>query len=116
MPDHTLITAALNIVTKNDGAWGYSETNKFGRSVSTPIASAFVDIVDSNDLTEDLREKIMQRVKDLITDPEMTRADRDSIEQAIIDFVGQEIVPSCAASLAERFEGYAEQAIELIKK
>ena len=111
-----ILAAALNILTKNDGAWGYSETNKFGRSVSTPIASVFVDIVDSNDLNEDLREKITQRVKDLISDPEMTRADRDSIEQAIIDFVGQEIVPSCAASLAERFENYAEQAIELIKK
>ncbi len=113
---HYMLAAALNIISKNDGAWGYTETNKFGRSVSTPISAAFVDIVDSPNLTEDLREKIMQRVKDLVNDPEMTRADRDSIEQAIIDFVGSEIVPSCAASLAERFEGYAEQAIAIIKK
>ena len=46
----------------------------------------------------------------------MTKADRQAMEEKIITIVGQEIVPVCTAKISEVFEGWAEEAINLIKK
>ena len=80
------------------------------------IIRAAMDMIESDGLTEELREAIVGQVEDLLKDPEMTKADRQAMEEKIISIVGQEIVPVCSAKISEVFEGWAEEAINLIKK
>ena len=113
---YMFVAAATGILDKNEEGWGYSSTNKFGRKTTTVLTNDFVELIESEGLTEELRETIVGQVEDLLKDPEMTKADRQAMEEKIIAIVGQEIVPVCSAKISEMFEGWAEEAINLIKK
>ena len=113
---YMFVAAATGILDKNEEGWGYSTTNKFGRKTTTVLTNDFVELIESDGLTEELRETIVGQVEDLLKDPEMTKADRQAMEEKIITIVGQEIVPVCTAKISEVFEGWAEEAINLIKK
>ena len=111
---YIFIAAATGVIEKTDEGWGYSDVNKFGRKTTTTICSDFVDIIESDQFTEDLRDKIMDKVNDLLDDPEMTKADKQAMEEHIISLVGREIVPVCNARVSKEFEDRADAAIEII--
>ena len=113
---YMFIAGATGILEKADEGWGYSSTNKFGRKTTTVISADFTDLIESDNMTEELRDTLVEKVEDLLNDPEMTKADKKSMEEGIIQIVSKEIVPNCTAKISEIYEGYAEQAINMLNK
>ena len=102
---------------QEEEGWGLETRNKFGRAKMTLISDKFTEIVDNTNFTDELRDSIIQLVTEELKKPDITKGEREEREQAIIVFHSNYVEKECVSSaMVEKWEGFAEQAIELNKR
>ena len=116
---HIYLAGVLGIIQYGENeleesGWCFANKNKFGRVKMTLISETFVDIATSVNLTNELRDTIVDMVDTVISDPETKKSERDRREEVIIEFYKDHITKECVSNASiERWEQLTEDTIKL---
>lgn len=83
------------------------------------ISPTFTGIIESEEMTADIRNEIIDKVDDLLKKPDLTQSQRKMIQQRIVIVVQKQIVNETSGTSTPKFREYAaaaKMAIEKIQK
>lgn len=97
--------------TITEGEWGIKSVNL--------ISKHFTSIMESEDFTSELREKIVDAVEGLITNPDLKKSDRDAVVIKINEIMRDVVFKECSSTSSPKFKQFGEaakKAISMIQK
>ena len=93
--------------------------NRWGAELKTLISSTFTGIENSEELSSEKKEIIIDGVNDFINNSELRKSDREAAVNKIEQMMGKEIVhefSSVNSPLYTKYGNAAEKAIDMIQK
>ena len=97
--------------TITEGDWGI-------KSVKL-ISKQFTSIMESEEFTSDLRDKIVDNVDEFLSNPNLKKSERDVAVAKINDIMREVVYKECSSTTSPKFKLYgdaAKKAIDMIQK
>ena len=97
--------------TITEGDWGI-------KSVKL-ISEQFTSIMESEEFTSDLRDKIVDNVDEFLSNPDLKKSERDAAVAKINDIMREVVYKECSSTTSPKFKLYgdaAKKAIDMIQK
>lgn len=97
--------------TITEGDWGIKSAKLISRQ--------FTSIMESEEFTADLRDKVIDAVDEFINNPELKKSERDAVEAKINELMRDVVLKECSSTSSPKFRLYGEsakKALEMIHK
>ena len=105
---------------QGEHGWCYVQVDPtFGTKEIKLISPKFTGIIESEALTADIRNEIIDKVDDLLRKPDLTVSQRKTIQQRVVVVVQKQIVNETSGTSTPKFREYAtaaKMAIDKIQK
>lgn len=117
------VAAALGIVNKvddpvNGEGWGFKYYDDNGVPISKFLSNQFTELITSEQVTSELRLMIEQMINKYFANPELTRAQRDQLEENVRTIMRESVVKECSSTSSQKYTQYstfAEKAKDIIR-
>ena len=117
------VAAALDIVFKTDDpingeGWGFKYYDNNGVPISKFLSSQFTELITSEQVTSELRLMIEQMINKYFANPELTKAQREQLEENVRSIMRDYVVKECSNTSSQKYTQYsafAEKAKDMIR-
>lgn len=121
---YLFVAAAIGLIKfdkdeREEEGWCMISHNRWGAELKTLISSTFTGIENSEELSSEKKEIIIDGVNDFINNSELRKSDREVAVNKIEQMMGKEIVhefSSVNSPLYTKYGNAAEKAIDMIQK
>lgn len=104
-------------VDSGDEGWCYVKVDDtFGIPENKLIATQFTGIVDSEELSSQIRGEITDKVDELLAKRDLTTKQREALKQKIIDVVRNNVLGETSGTSSPKFKQYAAAAKQALEK
>ena len=117
------VAAALDIVYKtndpiNGEGWGFKYYDDNGVPISKFLSNQFTELITSEHVTSELRLMIEQMINKYFANPELTKAQREKLEDNVRVIMRDHVVKECSSTSSQKYTQYsifAEKAKDIIR-
>lgn len=103
----------------NGRGWCLTREGDWGIMTNTFLSSAFTDLPACEAMTAEYRNEILDKVNEILKNPELPMAKRAEFEQQIGVVMREFVIKECSSTSSPKFQqfsGEAKKAIEILKK
>jgi len=104
---------------REEKGWCIVTTDEWGSEIVTLLSTHFIELLTSNELTEELLDTIKEKVDDILKKPNLKMSERtvmmDKVKTIMRDYVSKE-VSSPSSEKYQLYSGEAKKALDLINK
>lgn len=104
---------------REESGWCYQIEDEWGIPSLKLLASDFTEILNSEELTPEIKESIIEKVDNFVKNPDLKMSERASVCDKIKQMMREVIIKECTNTTSPKFQEYgnmAKVAIKMIEK